>query len=228
LELGGSDPFIVLSDADIDAASKAGAQARLRNSGQSCTAAKRFIVMADRYEEFTSLLVQGFRNIKVGDPMDESVQMGPLYAEKAVAEIDGQVQKSVALGAKLLLGGKQIGNVGAFYEPTILTDVKKGMPAYDEEVFGPVAAVIKVESIDEAIAVANDTPYGLGSSIWTKDIALAKELAGKIEAGSVYINSMMASDPRLPFGGIKKSGYGRELSHYGIKEFVNIKTVVVK
>jgi len=228
MELGGSDPFIVLSDANIFEACKAGALARLQNAGQSCIAAKRFIVMADRYEEFLNNFIEMFKGMLIGDPLDEKTKVGPLYAEKAVLEIDNQAQKSIALGAKLLTGGKRWGSKGFFYEPTILADVKKGMPVYDEEVFGPVAAVIKVDSIGEAIGIANDTPYGLGASLWTQNISLAKELAKKIESGCVFINSMVVSDPRLPFGGIKKSGYGRELSHYGIKEFVNIKTVVIK
>jgi succinate-semialdehyde dehydrogenase / glutarate-semialdehyde dehydrogenase len=228
LELGGSDPFIVLSDANIVEACKAGALARLQNAGQSCIAAKRFIVMAARYEEFLNNFVQAFKEMIIGDPLDEKTKVGPMYAENAVLEIDNQVQKSIALGAKLMTGGKRWGNKGFFYESTILADVKKGMPAYNEEVFGPVAAVIKADSIGEAIAIANDTPYGLGASLWTENIFLAKELARKIESGAVFINSMVVSDPRLPFGGIKKSGYGRELSHYGIKEFVNIKTVVIK
>jgi len=228
MELGGSDPFIVLSDANIAEACKAGALGRLQNAGQSCIAAKRFIVMSDCYEEFLKNFVKAFQEMTIGDPLDEKTKVGPLYAEKAVAEIEAQVQKSIALGAKLLIGGKRWGSKGFFYEPTILADVKKGMPVYNEEVFGPVAAVIKAANIGEAICIANDTPYGLGASLWTQDTVLAKELAGKIEAGCVFVNSMVVSDPRLPFGGIKKSGYGRELSHYGIKEFVNIKTIVLK
>lgn len=228
LELGGSDPFIVLADADIPAACEAGPLARLQNTGQSCIAAKRFIVVAERYEEFLKNYLNIWQSIKIGDPLDAATGVGPLNSARAVEEVDQQVIDSVLAGAKILVGGKRWGEKGFFYEPTILTDVKKGMPAYDEEVFGPVAAVIKVQDTAAAIAVANDTPFGLGASLWTKDLAAAKELAKQINSGAVFINSMVKSDPRLPFGGIKKSGYGRELSSYGIKEFVNIKTVVIK
>ncbi|MDO8499260.1 MAG: NAD-dependent succinate-semialdehyde dehydrogenase [bacterium] len=228
LELGGSDPFIILSDANIAAAAAEGVLARLQNAGQSCIAGKRFIVVADRYDEFLREYLKVWQTFTVGDPLDEATKVGPLISAKAVSEIDNQVQSSIALGARLVAGGKRWGDRGFFYEPTILAEVKKGMPAYDEEVFGPVAAVIKVADTTEAIRVANDTPYGLGASLWTADLSLAKTLATQIQSGCVFVNSMVKSDPRLPFGGIKKSGFGRELSHYGIKEFVNIKTVVIK
>ncbi|MDO8581343.1 MAG: NAD-dependent succinate-semialdehyde dehydrogenase [bacterium] len=228
LELGGSDPFIVLDDADLSAACDAGVMARLQNAGQSCIATKRFIVVASRVEEFVTQYKARYEKIVVGDPMDEKTQMGPLATQKILDDCATQVVKSVALGAEVVIGGSRMDRKGYFYAPTILKNVKKGMPAYDEEVFGPVAAVIAVADEEEAIRTANDTPFGLGASIWTKDVARGEKLATRVEAGAVFINSMVKSDPRLPFGGIKKSGYGRELSHYGLKEFVNIKTVWVR
>ncbi|MBP7134210.1 NAD-dependent succinate-semialdehyde dehydrogenase [Patescibacteria group bacterium] len=229
LELGGSDPFIVLEDADIDAAAAAAVTARLQgNVGQSCIAAKRFIVHASVAEAFTEKFAQGFARLRLGNPLEEGVDVGPLASKQMREEIDAQVQNSLSKGARLVCGGKRVDEVSNLYEPTILTDVKKGMPVYDEEVFGPVAAIITVSDEEEAIRIANDTPYGLGASLFTKDLARAKRLVTKIEAGAVFVNSPVKSDPRTPFGGIKKSGYGRELSHYGIKEFVNIKTVSIK
>ncbi len=228
LELGGSDPFLVLEDADLDLVAAQAPNARLQNCGQSCIAAKRFIVHKNIAEEFLARFKTAFENYVVGDPMNEKTQMGPMVNAGAREEIDRQVQESIAKGAELVIGGKIIGEKGFFYAPTILSNVKKGMPAYDEEIFGPVASVIVVESEEEAIRVANDTPFGLGSSIWTRDIEKAKKLASQIDAGSVFINGIVKSVPSLPFGGAKVSGYGRELSHYGIKEFVNIKTVWIK
>lgn len=228
LELGGSDPFIVLEDADMELVAQQAPNARLQNCGQSCIAAKRFIVHKNIAEEFLARFKTAFENYIVGDPMDEKTQMGPMVNEQSLKEIDRQVQESIAKGAELVTGGKKIGEKGFFYAPTILTNVKPGMPAYDEEIFGPVASVIVVESEEEAIRVANDTPFGLGSSIWTRDIEKAKKIASQIDAGSVFINGIVKSVPSLPFGGAKVSGYGRELSHYGIKEFVNIKTVWIK
>ena len=228
LELGGSDPFIVLADADIETAAHTGARARLQNAGQSCIAAKRFIVARQKEKQFTELLATRFKEMVVGDGMDETTDIGPLASEKMLEGLQRQVTESVALGAKIVCGGKRIDRAGYFYEPTILTNVKQGMPVVDEEVFGPVAAVIAVRDEEEAIKVANDTPYGLGASLWTKNIAKAKRIIPRIESGSVFVNDMVKSDPRLPFGGVKKSGYGRELSGFGLREFTNIKTVYIK
>lgn len=236
LELGGSDPFIVLADADVNTAAEMATLARLQNCGQSCIAAKRFIVEASIAEQFISAFKLAVEKFVVGDPMNEATQMGPLVNQKSLEEIDRQVQGSIEKGARLITGGKKFGREsspqacreGFFYAPTILADVKSGMPVYDEETFGPVAAVITVADEAEAIRVANDSRFGLGSSIWTADTSKAKKLAAQIDAGSVFINGIVASDPRLPFGGTKKSGYGRELSEFGIREFVNIKTVWVK
>lgn len=228
MELGGSDALIVLSDADIDAAVEAAYKSRMRNAGQACTAAKRFIVVKERVEEFTQKLLTYFQNTKVGDPTLRDTDMGPLSSESARDGIEKQVNDSVAAGAKVLFGGKRMDRVGFFYEPTILTNVKPGMPAYDDEVFGPVASIISAEDADDAIRIANDHKYGLSSAIWTKDIEFAKKLAIQIEAGGVFINSISTSQIEMPFGGIKKSGYGRELSGYGIREFLNIKTICIK
>lgn len=228
LELGGSDPFIVLAGADIAAAAKAAATSRLLNCGQVCLAAKRFIVEKSVAEQFLTEFKTAFENFKVGDPTDATTQMGPLMSSKAVAEIDEQVQTSVQKGARLMCGGKKIDGPGAFYEPTILADVKPGMPAYDAEVFGPVAGVITVADATEAIRVANDSPFGLSASLWTNDTSKAKQLAAELEVGSVFINGLVKSDPRLPLGGVKRSGYGRELYSFGIREFVNVKSVWIK
>ncbi len=228
LELGGSDPFIILEDADINEAVKTAVSARLINNGQSCIAAKRFIAVKEIYGEFEKKFVDAMKKVIIGDPMDGTTELGPMAREDLLAELDGQIKKSVLMGAVLLCGGKRIERPGFFYEPTVISNVIKGMPAYEEELFGPAASLIKAKDEKEAIFIANDTNFGLGASLWTKDIEKAKILAGRIESGSVFINGMVKSDPRLPFGGIKTSGYGRELSHYGIKEFVNIKTVWIK
>jgi len=228
MELGGSDPFIILKDADLELATTTAVTARLLNNGQSCIAAKRFIIEEAIAEEFEELFVKKMDEIVVGDPMNKNTELGPIAREDLLLELHEQVKKSVEKGAKILTGGKRLDRKGYYYPPTILTDVKKGMLAYDEELFGPVATVIKVKNEEEAIFVANDTPFGLGSSLWTSNLDKAKTLAKEIESGSVFINGMVKSDPRLPFGGVKLSGFGRELSHYGIKEFVNIKTVWVK
>ncbi len=229
LELGGSDPYIILADADIALAAETAALARIQNNaGQSCVAAKRFIVHESVAEEFTKLFVKQFEALVVGDPLAPETHVGPLANEQGLREVMRQVDESVAKGATIACGGKRVGERGYFYEPTILTGVKKGMPVYDEEVFGPVAPVITFSNEDEAITIANDTPYGLGAAIFTADIAKAKKLITRIDAGNVFVNTMVRSDPRTPFGGIKKSGFGRELSHYGIKEFVNIKNVLIK
>lgn len=225
LELGGSDPFIVLKDANLEKAVTTAVQARMINAGQSCIAAKRFIVVEKRLKEFEEKMVAKLSAFKVGDPIDEETDVGPLAREDLVAEIERQVNASVNVGAKCLLGGKRPQMEGAYYQPTVLSGVQKGMTVFTEETFGPVATIIPVKDENEAIAVANNSEFGLGASLWTTNLEIAKQLAREIQSGSVFINGMVKSDPRLPFGGIKRSGYGRELSHYGIKEFVNIKTV---
>lgn len=227
LELGGSDPFIVLEDADLDLAIQNAVMSRVRNTGQSCTAAKRFIIHEAVADEFISRLTDAFRSLKIGDPMDPSVDIGPIAREDLLKGLDHQVSRAIEKGAKLITGGRMLDRKGYFYEPTILTEVAKGNPAFDEELFGPVAAITTVKTAEEAVAVANDTHLGLGASIWSKNLKRAQELAMDIEAGSVFINKMVTSDPRLPTGGVKKSGYGRELGEHGIKEFVNIKSVIV-
>lgn len=227
LELGGSDPYIVLEDADISECVKTAAKARMINQGQSCIAAKRFIVvesMLDRFEREQSEIMQ---SMKLGDPMNDDTEVGPIAREDLLEELHKQVQDSIDKGAKLLIGGKRADTKGAFYLPTVLTNVAKGMPAYDEETFGPVSAIIPVKDEEEAIEVANDSELGLGGSVWSKDVERAIRVARRIETGNMFVNGMTKSDPRLPFGGVKKSGYGRELSHYGIREFVNIKTIWV-
>lgn len=228
MELGGSDPFIVLGDADIESAADTAVTARLLNNGQSCIAAKRFIIVEEIADKFEEMFVKKMEEVVVGDPMNELTELGPIAREDLLLELHEQVTKSIKLGAKLLTGGNRLDRKGYYYPPTVIGDVKKGMPAYDEELFGPVASVIRIKDEKEAIFVANDTEFGLGASLWTADIEKAKLLAKEIDSGSVFINGMVKSDPRLPFGGVKMSGFGRELSHYGIKEFVNIKTVWVR
>lgn len=225
LELGGSDPFIVLADADIEQAAKTAVQARIINNGQSCIAAKRFIVVEEVMDKFQNLFVKHVKELRIGDPMDESNDLGPMAREDLLNDLDRQIRESVKMGAKVLTGGKRLEMSGYYYPATVISGVKRGMPVYEEETFGPAAAIIAAKSDNEAIRIANDTPYGLGASLWTRDMEKAKKMAQSIDAGSVFINGMVKSDPRLPFGGIKISGYGRELSHYGIKEFLNIKTV---
>lgn len=228
LELGGSDPFIILDDADLESASKAATQARIINAGQSCIAAKRFIVCKSVVDEFISFFVSKMQALVFGNPLDRKTEVGPLARKDLLMQLHKQVKKSVQKGAKLLLGGKIIEDKGFFYEPTIVSEVIKEMSLYNEEIFGPVASIITVADEKEAIAVANDTKYGLGASIWTQDVEKAEKLARVLEVGAVFINDIVKSDPRLPFGGIKLSGYGRELGTYGIKEFVNIKTILIK
>ena len=229
LELGGSDPFIVFADADISEAAKFAVLARLQgNVGQSCVAAKRFIVEESIKDIFTKAVVEELSKLSVGDPSDEKTDVGPLATEQILEEVNKQVEGSVSLGAKVVCGGVRKEGKGYFYLPTVLTDVKKGMPVYDEEVFGPVLPIISFKDKEEAIQIANDNRYGLGSSIFTSDINKAKRLIPLIEAGNVCVNDMVKSDPRAPFGGIKRSGFGRELSDYGLKEFVNIKNVWIK
>jgi len=229
LELGGSDPYVILEDADTGTAAEMCATSRLINAGQSCIAAKRFVVVAPQRERFEKLFVEHMARVKPGDPADEKTTMGPMARSDLRDELHEQVKRSIELGARCLLGGEVPGGKGAYYPPTVLTDVKKGMPAYDEELFGPVASIIPVKDEDEAISVANDSVFGLGAAVFTRDLARGERVAAEeLEAGCCFVNSFVKSDPRLPFGGVKESGYGRELSHYGQKEFVNIKTVYVK
>jgi succinate-semialdehyde dehydrogenase/glutarate-semialdehyde dehydrogenase len=228
LELGGSDPYIILEDANIEEAVLTCVSSRLINSGQSCIAAKRFIVVESRRAKFEELYVYNMKNRKMGDPLSTDVSVGPQARHDLRDELHEQVEGSISKGAKVLLGGYIPEGEGAFYPPTVLSDVKKGMPAYNEELFGPVAAIIIVKDESEAIRVANDSPFGLGAAIFTADIERAERIATQeIEAGSCFINAYVRSDPRLPFGGIKESGYGRELSYYGIREFTNVKTIYV-
>ncbi len=227
LELGGSDPFVVLDDADLDPCCAVATTARCLNSGQSCIAAKRFIVVESRLAEFTDLFAARLAALRVGDPMAEETQVGPLARPDLRDELHDQVVRSVEGGARIVTGGTIPDGPGAYYPPTLLADVAPGQPAYEEELFGPVAAVVSARDEAEAVAIANDTRFGLGASIWTGDRERGERIAAQIEAGAVFINGMVKSDPRLPFGGIKASGYGRELAAYGIREFVNIKTVWV-
>lgn len=227
LELGGSDPYIVLADADLQACVATSLRGRLNNTGQSCIAAKRFIVVQSHYDNFCSELLQKLKHVQIGDPLDRATEVGPLARKDLVDLLDQQVQRSVQLGATLLFGGQRIQREGFYYQPTVLKDVKKGMPAFDEETFGPLFAIIPAQDTEHAIALANDSVFGLGASLWTQNLDLADRLARRIQSGSVFINTPTVSNIHLPFGGIKRSGYGRELSHYGIKEFVNIKTIFI-
>lgn len=229
LELGGSDPFIVLSSADLEAAVATGVGSRMLNSGQSCIAAKRFILAHPIADEFEQRFVEKFKALQIGDPMSATTDVGPLATPEILKELDSLVQSCIQKGARVLTGGQPLSNrPGYFYPPTILTDLPLGSPAYSEEFFGPVALLFRVAGIDEAIELANSTVFGLGASAWTNDESERERLMEELEAGAVFINGMVKSDPRLPFGGIKRSGYGRELSIQGIHEFVNVKTVWVK
>ena len=225
LELGGSDPFIVLPSADLDAAAKTAAKARCINNGQSCIAAKRFIVHAGVYDAFAQAFVREMEALKVGDPMLPDTDVGPLAMASTRDDVERQVRDSVAAGARVLTGGERIEGPGFFYPPTILADIPEAAPAYREEVFGPVALLFRAADADEAIRLANDSDFGLGSAVWTRDEAEARRFVDELEAGMTFVNAMVASDPRLPFGGVKESGYGRELGRVGIHEFVNIKSV---
>jgi len=225
LELGGSDPFIVMPSADFDEAVTTAVKSRTINNGQSCIAAKRFIVAEQIYDKFEVAFVEEMKALRVGDPLDERTDIGPLATEQILRDVDEQVKRSVAAGAIVLSGGNRLDRPGNFFEPTVLVNVPKDSPASCEEIFGPVATLFRVADIEEAIQLANATDFGLGAAAWTKDAGEQERFAVELEAGSVFINGMVASDPRLPFGGIKNSGYGRELSDFGIREFVNIKTV---
>jgi len=228
LELGGSDPFIVMPSANIDEAASTAVKARVINNGQSCIAAKRFIVHEQIADKFEKEFVSRMQALKLGDPFDEKTDVGPLATPDAVKDLDTDVQKTLHAGAKLLTGGKPVNGPGNFYLPTVLTNIPKDSPAYREEFFGPVASIFRVKNLDEAIAIANDSRFGLGASAWTNDPAERERLINELEAGMVFINQMVASDPRVPFGGVKASGHGRELGPYGIREFTNIKTVWIK
>jgi succinate-semialdehyde dehydrogenase/glutarate-semialdehyde dehydrogenase len=225
LELGGSDPFIVTPSANLDLAIKTAVDARIINNGQSCIAAKRFIVVDSVADAFTTGFVRQMSALKVGDPMNANTDVGPLATEAIRDELDAQVRETVSRGAQVLLGGSPIAGPGWYYEPTVLADIPPGSPAREQELFGPVASIFRVPSVDAAIALANDSTFGLGASAWTTDADEAERFAHRLDAGSVFINGMVASDPRYPFGGVKQSGYGRELGPWGLREFVNIKTV---
>ena len=228
LELGGSDPFIVMPSANLETATATAVKARIFNNGQSCIAAKRFIVAESIAEQFEKLFAQKMAALKVGDPFDESTEVGPLSTPDGVADLDRDVRKSVEAGAKILTGGKPLDRPGNFYAPTVLVNIPKDSPAYKEEMFGPVASVFRAKDISDAIRIANDSRFGLGASAWTNDAAEQRKFINELDAGMVFINRMVASDPRIPFGGVKWSGHGRELGALGIREFTNIKTVWVE
>ena len=227
LELGGSDPFLVMASADLDLAAETAAKARCVNTGQSCIAAKRFIVMREIYDTFVPRFVTAMEQLRVGDPRRSETQVGPLATRRLLSDLEAQVRSAVNAGARVLTGGCRLPGEGNFFEPTVLEGVPRRCPVYREEIFGPVAMLFRVDSIDDAIELANDTPFGLGASAWTRDPAEQQRLLSELECGSVFLNAMVASDPRLPFGGVKRSGYGRELSAAGMREFMNAKAVVV-
>jgi succinate-semialdehyde dehydrogenase/glutarate-semialdehyde dehydrogenase len=227
MELGGSDPFIVMRSADLDLAVATAVRARCVNTGQSCIAAKRFIVAESIYKKFERLFVAGMEALRVGDPMRDETDLGPLATVKILEGVEAQVEAAVEAGAVVLTGGACLHGRGNFFEPTVLVDVPRDAPVFHQEIFGPVAMLFKVRNLDEAIELANDTPFGLGASVWTMDPEEEQRLIAELECGSVFVNTMVASDPQLPFGGIKRSGYGRELSAAGMREFLNAKTVVI-
>jgi len=228
LELGGSDPFIIMPSANFQEAAATAVKARVLNNGQSCIAAKRFIVHEQIADQFEKEFVRRMQALKLGDPFDAKTDVGPLATADAVRDLQADVEKSIQAGAKLLIGGKPAAGAGNFYQPTVLTNIPKDSPAYREEFFGPVASIFRVKSIDEALAIANDSRFGLGASAWTNDPGERERFINDLEAGMVFINQMVASDPRVPFGGIKASGHGRELGPYGIREFTNAKTVWIR
>jgi succinate-semialdehyde dehydrogenase/glutarate-semialdehyde dehydrogenase len=228
LELGGSDPFIVMPSANLDEAVATAVKARIVNNGQSCIAAKRFIVAQPIAKEFERKFVAKMEALKIGDPFDEATELGPLATPDGVTSLDADVRKTVAAGARVLTGGQPLERPGNFYAPTVLTDIPKDSPAYSEELFGPVACIFPAKDIDDAIRIANDSRFGLGASAWTNDQSERERFINELDAGMVFINKMVASDPRLPFGGVKQSGHGRELGPYGIREFTNAKTVWIQ
>jgi succinate-semialdehyde dehydrogenase/glutarate-semialdehyde dehydrogenase len=227
LELGGSDPFIVMPSADLDVAVETAVRARCVNSGQSCIAAKRFIIADEIYDAFESRFVKGMEAVRVGDPMKEGTEIGPLATARALDLLEAQVKAALRVGARVLTGGERMLGEGNYFEPTVLAGVPRTSAAYREELFGPVAMLFRVQDVNEAIEIANDTPFGLAASAWTRDPAEQQRLVAELQCGGVFLNTMVASDPRLPFGGIKRSGYGRELSAAGMREFLNAKTVVI-
>jgi len=228
LELGGSDPFIVMPSADLDKAVETAVQARIINNGQSCIAAKRFIVDERIAEKFEQKFVQRMASVKMGDPMEPGTELGPLSTADGVHTLQEQVNKTVQMGARLLLGGKRANRQGNFFEPTVLSEIPKGSPVFEDELFGPVASVFHAKGMADAVRIANDSPFGLGACAWTNDESEQEMFINGIESGLAFINSMVASDPRIPFGGVKHSGYGRELSYHGIREFVNVKSVSIQ
>ncbi|MBS1813540.1 MAG: NAD-dependent succinate-semialdehyde dehydrogenase [Acidobacteria bacterium] len=227
LELGGSDPFIVMPTADLNAAVQTAVQARVVNNGQSCIAAKRFIVHETVYEEFVRRFAQKMESLRIGDPMREDTEVGPLVSAEAVETLERQVRDAVAAGGRILTGGSRLVGRGFYFEPTVIADLPRTSTVYREELFGPVALVFSARDVNDAVAIANDTPFGLGASLWTRNPAEQQQMVSEIEAGMVFLNGMVASDPRLPFGGIKESGYGRELSAAGMREFMNAKSIVI-
>ena len=225
LELGGSDPFIVMPSATLEDALSTGVKSRMVNSGQSCIAAKRFIIADAIYDKYVAQFVEKMKSLKSGDPMAETTEVAPLSSENILRGVDEQVQKSVAAGARMLCGGKRASGNGYFYEPTVLAEIPKNAPAYREEVFGPVALFFRARDREQAVSIANDSSFGLGASVWTNDTAEQEFFSRELESGMVFVNAMVASDPRMPFGGVKRSGYGRELGAEGIREFTNVKTI---